>query len=199
LRISCGNWGHDTTPTREDLVLAEGAIHGRRHRAPSQCDQSLPVPLFRLPSPLFFLQCTYPHLFISVLHPCDILYTTYFVSISHSCVQCRIYGRVKPTTCMILSIHERLYRIPQIANTDCIKISKLTIVKRQTLFLSIYWGTRLAVRQRNCRENLPLPSCRSEYQDLLYSMYSATMSIVVSCLLFTRLKPDHPGARPAML
>jgi hypothetical protein len=36
-------------------------------------------------------------------------------------------------------------------------------------------------------------------QDLLYSMYSATMSIVVSCLLFTRLGPDHPGARPAML
>jgi hypothetical protein len=30
-------------------------------------------------------------------------------------------------------------------------------------------------------------------QDLLYSMYSATMSIVVSRLLFTRLGPDHPG------
>jgi hypothetical protein len=39
----------------------------------------------------------------------------------------------------------------------------------------------------------------SPCQDLLYFMYSATMSTVVSCLLFTRLGPDHPGARPAML
>jgi hypothetical protein len=85
----------------------------------------------------------------------------------------------------------RPHRLPPAGCDGSFLVSKLS-----TVYEDYYSSFMAPDHNKQCAT---LTLIIEECQDLLYSMYSATMSIVVSCLLFTRLGPDHPGARPAML